>query len=119
MDHDHRCGRASENLCYGRRRDGKSVEAVRGVSFEVRGGERLAFIGPNGAHLHCLSTRRSHRPLQPNRRRPIRPRRPRLANVSRRPPPLHLRLLLDPCVAPLHVVERQVQTPAASPRSGT
>jgi ABC-2 type transport system ATP-binding protein len=33
----------------GRRRDRKSVEAVRGVSFEVRSGERLAFIGPNGA----------------------------------------------------------------------
>jgi ABC-2 type transport system ATP-binding protein len=33
----------------GRRKDRKSVEAVKGVSFDVASGERLAFIGPNGA----------------------------------------------------------------------
>ena len=33
----------------GRRSDRRTVEAVRGISFRVEPGERLAFIGPNGA----------------------------------------------------------------------
>ena len=33
----------------GRRRDRRTIEAVRAISFEVGRGERLAFIGPNGA----------------------------------------------------------------------
>src|SRR5256885_2256289 len=33
----------------GRRRRGEVVEAVAGISFEVEEGERLAYIGPNGA----------------------------------------------------------------------
>ncbi|MEM7096255.1 MAG: ATP-binding cassette domain-containing protein [Actinomycetota bacterium] len=33
----------------GGRRNRRTVEAVRGISFDVEPGERLAFIGPNGA----------------------------------------------------------------------
>ncbi|MEZ5410430.1 MAG: ATP-binding cassette domain-containing protein [Acidimicrobiales bacterium] len=33
----------------GRRRNRRTIEAVRGVTFTVEPGERLAFIGPNGA----------------------------------------------------------------------
>jgi ABC-2 type transport system ATP-binding protein len=33
----------------GRRRDRRTVEAVRGITFTVEPGERLAYIGPNGA----------------------------------------------------------------------
>ncbi len=33
----------------GRRRNRQTIEAVKGISFEVDRGERLAFIGPNGA----------------------------------------------------------------------
>lgn len=33
----------------GRRRNRRTVEAVRGITFAVAPGERLAFIGPNGA----------------------------------------------------------------------
>ncbi|MEM9611199.1 MAG: ATP-binding cassette domain-containing protein [Actinomycetota bacterium] len=33
----------------GRRRDRRTIDAVRGITFDVHAGERLAFIGPNGA----------------------------------------------------------------------
>ena len=33
----------------GRRRNRRTIEAVRGITFSVAPGERLAFIGPNGA----------------------------------------------------------------------
>ena len=39
----------TRNFVTGRRRHRRTLEAVRGVSFEVERGERLAFIGPNGA----------------------------------------------------------------------
>ncbi len=41
--------RLARTFVTGRRRDRRTIEAVRGVSFEVEAGERLAFIGPNGA----------------------------------------------------------------------
>ncbi len=58
-------------------------------------------LHPHPRCLHRLSPRRSHQPLQPNRRRRV-PRRsyrlrlPHGGHVPVSPPPLHLRLLLDP-----------------------
>jgi ABC-2 type transport system ATP-binding protein len=39
----------SKTFAIGRRRGRRTIEAVRGISFEVEPGERLAYIGPNGA----------------------------------------------------------------------
>ena len=39
----------AKTFTVGRARRRRSVEAVRGVTFDVASGERLAFIGPNGA----------------------------------------------------------------------
>jgi ABC-2 type transport system ATP-binding protein len=39
----------AKSFVTGRRRQRRTVDAVRGISFDVHAGERLAFIGPNGA----------------------------------------------------------------------